>query len=146
MASVTISSLVACSIASCVFVSAIGGCAGTQSGTEREEMKPEQQDEYPVHLFVSNQSLAVDPSAVEVSIDGRQIFQRELSTGTQHTWERATISASPGKHTLTISEAKTQTRRSQEVNVDRELWVVIRFHGPPAELKVDVFDHPVGLM
>ena len=109
-------------------------------------MKPEQQDEYPVHLFVSNQSLAVDPSAVEVSIDGRQIFQRELSTGTQHTWERATISAPTGRHTLTINEAKTQTRRSQEVNVDRELWVVIRFHGPPALLKVDVFDHAVGLM
>jgi hypothetical protein len=129
-----------------VSVSAIGGCAGTQMGTEREEMKPAQQDEYPVHLLVSNQSLAVDPSAVEVSIDGRQIFQRELRTGTQHTWERATISAPPGKHTLTISEAKTQTRRSQEVNVDRELWVVIRFHGPPAQLKVDVFEHPVGLM
>jgi hypothetical protein len=109
-------------------------------------MTPEEQDEYPVNLLVSNQSLALDPAAVEVSIDGRRIFHRELSTGTQHTWERATISAPPGKHTLTIIEAKTQTRRSQEVNVDRELWVVIRFHGPPAQLKVDVFDHPVGLM
>ena len=109
-------------------------------------MKPAQQDEYPLHLFVSNQSLALDPSAVEVSVDGRQIFQRELSTGTQHTWERATISAPRGKHTLTIREAKTQTRRSQEVDVDRELWIVITFHGPPAQLKVDVFDHPVGLM
>jgi hypothetical protein len=141
-----LNSLVACSIASWISLSAIGGCAGAQRGTEREEMKPEQQDEYPVHLFVSNQSLAVDPSAVEVSIDGRQIFQRELSTGTQHTWERATISAPTGKHTLTINEAKTQTRRSQEVNVDRELWVVIRFHDPPTLLKVDVFDHAVGLM
>lgn len=109
-------------------------------------MKPAQEGEYPVHFFVSNQSLAVDPSAVELSIDGRQIFQRELSTGTQHTWERVTISASTGKHTLTVSEAKTQTRRSEEVQVDRELWVVVRFHGPPPQLKVDVFDHPVGLM
>ncbi|MGH9194770.1 MAG: hypothetical protein ACRD1T_03410 [Acidimicrobiia bacterium] len=109
-------------------------------------MKPAQQDEYPLHLFVSNQSFALDSSAIEVSINGRQIFQRELSTGTQHTWERATISAPRGKHTLTIREAKTQTRRSQEVSVDRELWMVITFHGPPAQLKVNVFDHPVGLM
>lgn len=109
-------------------------------------MKAEQQDGYPVHLLVSNQSLALDPSAVEVSLDGRRIFQRELSTGTQHTWERANISAAPGKHTLTISESTTQTRHSQEVNLDRELWVVITFHGPPAQLKVNVFDHPVGLM
>ncbi len=109
-------------------------------------MKAEQQSEYSVHFYVSNQSLAVDPSAFEVSIDARRIFQRELSTGSQHTWERATISVPPGKHTLTVTEAKTQTRRSQEVNVSGELWVVIRFHGPPAQLKVDVFDHPVGLM
>jgi hypothetical protein len=115
-------------------------------GTEREEMKAEQQHEYPVHLLVSNQSLALDPSVVEVSLDGRRIFQSELSTGTQHTWERATISASAGKHTLTLNESKTQTRHSQEVNLDRELWVVITFHGPPAQLKVNVFDHPVGLM
>lgn len=109
-------------------------------------MKPEPQDEYQVHLFVSNQSLALDSSLVEVSIDGRQVFHRELATGTQHTWARETISATPGKHTLTISEAKTRTRRSQEVDVSQELWVVIRFHGPPPQLKVDVFDHPVGLM
>jgi hypothetical protein len=127
-------------------MSAVGGCAGGRTGAERDEMKPEQQDEYQVHLFVSNQSLALDSSAVEVSLDGRQVFQRELVTGTQHTWERETIAASPGKHTLTIREAKTQTRRSQEVNVSQELWVVIRFHGPPPQLKVDVFDHPVGLM
>jgi hypothetical protein len=146
MAGVTMNSLVACAIASCVAVGGIGGCAGTQVGTEREEMKAEQQGEYPVHLLVSNQSLAVDPSAVEVSIDDRRIFQRELSTGTQHTWERETISARSGKHILTVSESKTQTRHSQEVNVDRELWVVIAFHGPPAQLKVNVFDHPVGLM
>jgi hypothetical protein len=109
-------------------------------------MTGERPNEQLVHFFVSNQSLAVDPVAIEVGIDGRQIFQRELSTGTQHNWERATISAPAGKHTLTVREAKTQTRQSQELNVSEELWVVIRFHGPPAQLKVDVFDHPVGLM
>jgi hypothetical protein len=109
-------------------------------------MTGERPNEQPLHLFVSNQSLAVDPVAVEVDLDGRQIFQRELSTGTQHNWERAEISAPVGKYTLTVSEAKTQTRQSQELNVSGELWVVIRFLGPPAQLKVDVFDHPVGLM
>jgi hypothetical protein len=146
MAVVTVNFLVVCSVASYVSLSAIGGCAGTRTGSERKEMKPEQRVEHQVHLFVSNQSLAVDPSAVQVSIDGRQIFQRELSTGTQHTWERTTMSVPPGKHTLTISETKTQTRRSHEMTVDRELWVVVRFHSPPPKLQVDVFDHPVGLM
>lgn len=109
-------------------------------------MKPEQPDEFQVHLFVSNQSLALDSSAVEVSMDGRPVFQRELVTGAQHTWARETISAAVGKHTLTVREAKTQARQSQELNVTQELWVVIRFDGPPPRLKVDVFDHPVGLM
>lgn len=108
-------------------------------------MKAERQNEYSVHFFVSNQSLAVDPSNIEVGFDGRQILQRELRTGTQHTWERATISVPPGKHTVTVREAKTQTHRSQEVDVSRELWVVIRLLDP-GQLKVDVFDHPVGLM
>jgi hypothetical protein len=109
-------------------------------------MTGERPNEQPVHFFVSNQSLAVDPVAIEVGIDGRRIFQRELSTGSQHNWERVTISASAGKHTLTVSEAKTGTRQSQELNVSGERWVVIRFLGPPAQVKVDVFDHPVGLM
>jgi hypothetical protein len=145
MTRVLIHSLVACSLASWVSGSAIGGCAGGRTGTEKEEMKAERQNEDSVHFFVSNQSLAVDPTSIEVGLDGRQIFQRELRTGTQHTWERATISVSPGKHTMTVREAKTQTHRSQELDVSRELWVVIRFLGP-TQLKVDVFDHPVGLM
>jgi hypothetical protein len=139
-------SLVGLLIASWVSMSALGGCTGGRGGVEREDMKAEQQDEYQVHLFVSNQNLALDTSAMEVSIDGRQVFHQELVTGTQHTWARETISAGAGKHSLTISEAKTRTRRSQEVNVSQDLWVVIRFHGPPPQLKVDVFDHPVGLM
>ena len=108
-------------------------------------MKAERQNEYSVHFFVSNQSLAMDRSDIEVGVDGRQIFQQELRTGTQHTWERVTISVPHGKHTVTVREAKTQTHRSQEVDVSRELWVVIRLLDP-AHLKVDVFDHPVGLM
>ena len=127
-------------------MSAVGGCAGGRAGAEGNEMTPEPQDEYQVHLFVSNQSLALDSSTVEVSLDGRQVFHRDLVTGTQHTWARETITAVAGKHTLTIREAKTQTRRSQELSVSQELWVVIRFDGPPPQLKVDVFDHPVGLM
>lgn len=90
--------------------------------------------------------MAMPVSDLEIRIDGRQIFRREMTTGTQHNWEQVTTPVTSGKYTLAISEAKTQTRKSEVLNVDRELWIVVTFHSPPAQLKVDVFDHPVAFM
>lgn len=105
----------------------------------------EEEKEHPLHFFVSNQSPAIPFSNLEISVDGRTIFHREMTTGTQHNWGEVTIPAA-GKVTLVINESRTQTRRTEVVDVDRELWVVVTFHGPPARLKVDVFDHPVAFM
>jgi hypothetical protein len=83
---------------------------------------------------------------IEVTIDGQQIFHREMATGTQHNWTEVTISARSGEHIIVLTEAKTQTRTSKTINADRELWIVVMFSSPPDEFKIDVFDHPVAFM
>ena len=100
---------------------------------------------FPLHLFISNQSGALPLSDLEIILDGRPIFHQEMATGTQHNWEQITLPAA-GKVTLSITETKTGAKKTEAVNVDRELWVVVTFHGPPPRLKVERFDYPVAFM
>ena len=109
-------------------------------------MEQRQGNEYILHIFVSNQSIAMPIADIEVNIDDQQIFHREMATGTQHNWGEVTIPVASGEHMIVITEAKTQTQTSETINVNRELWIVIKFSIQPAEFKMDVFDHPVAFM
>ncbi len=104
------------------------------------------QEEHLLHVSVSNQSLAQTTADLAISLDGEQIFRREMRTGTQHTWEETTVSIVRGQHTLVITEARTESRAEQVMNVDRELWIVVTFHSPPARIRVEILDRPVGFM
>jgi hypothetical protein len=103
---------------------------------------------FPAHIFVSNQSLENPNSVINIELDGKQIFQKEMTTGTQHNWEevRDAISLSEGKHTLSISEVNTNITKSQEFIVTSELWIVIIFHGQQSGFKIEIFDRPIGFM
>ncbi len=111
----------------------------------REKVKKEQ-EEHLLHISVSNQSLHQTTADMVIGLDGNQIFQREMTTGTQHTWEETTISAVSGEHTLEISETRTKSREERVVNVDRELWMVVSFHSLPARIAVEIQDRLVGFM
>jgi hypothetical protein len=104
------------------------------------------QEEHLLHVSVSNQSLSQPIADLVISLDGEQIFRREMRTGTQHTWEETTIPIGRGQHTFVISEARTESRKEQLVNADGELWIVVTFHSPPAQIRVEIFDSPVGFM
>lgn len=104
------------------------------------------QEEHLLHVSVSNQSLSQTIAELVISLDGEQIFRREMRTGTQHTWEETTIPVVRGQHTFVMSEARTESREEQVVNVDGELWIVVTFHSPPAQIRVEIFDSPVGFM
>src|SRR5215210_8434239 len=111
----------------------------------REKMKQEQ-EEHLLHISVSNQSLHQTTADIMICLDGEQIFQREMTTGTQHTWEETTISVVSGQHTVDISETRTKVREERVVNVDRELWIVVTFHSPPARIGVEIQYRLVGFM
>lgn len=108
-------------------------------------VEKKQQDEFQLHLFVSNQSFSIPISNLKICIDDRKIFDQEMTTGTQHNWEQVTISITKGKYLLVASESKTRTRKTEVVNVDRELWIAVTFHSPP-QFMVNVFDHPIAFM
>ena len=104
------------------------------------------QEEHLLHVSVSNQSLSQTIAELVISLDGEQIFRREMITGMQHTWEETTIPVVRGQYTLVISEARTESREEQVVNVDGELWIVVTFHSPPARIRVDIQDRPVAFL
>ena len=103
---------------------------------------------FPLHIFVSNQSLEYPVSVIEIEIDGKQIFQRQMTTGFQDNWEeiKEVQSISGGEHTLHVLETNTNVSRFEQFTVDRESWIVITFHGPQVGIKVDFQDHPVGFI
>jgi hypothetical protein len=106
----------------------------------------QRQEEHLLHVSVSNQSLSQTIADLVISLDGEQIFRQEMRTGTQHTWEETTIPVVGGQHTFVSSEASTESRDEQVVNVDGELWIVVTFHSPPGQIRVEIFDRPVGFM
>ena len=104
------------------------------------------QDEHSLHIPVSNQSFARPSADLDISIDDRRIFHQQMMTGTQHNWTSVNISVAEGEHTLVATEAKTQTRQAQVVDVDRELWIVVTFHSPPDQIRVEIHEDLIGFM
>jgi hypothetical protein len=109
-------------------------------------MKENNQDIYQVHVIVSNQSFSIPVSDIEVHFDGKQIFHREMRTGTQHSWESVTLPVTGGKYTLLVNETKTRTRKSEAIDIHQEMWIVITFHSPPNQIKIDLSSNPVYFM
>lgn len=102
---------------------------------------------FPLHMSISNQSLEYPIAGINIELDGKQIFQKQMVTGSQHNWEEINdLSVSGGEHILNIIETSTSVSTTEELKVERELWVVITFHGPNTGFKVDILDHPVGFM
>ena len=108
-------------------------------------MKKEQ-EEHLLHISVSNQSLHQTTADMVIGLDGNQIFQREMTTGTQHTWEEITIPVVRGQHTILISEARTNSEEELAVNIDHDMWIVKTFHSPPEQIRAEILDQPVGLI
>jgi hypothetical protein len=103
---------------------------------------------FPAHIFISNQSLPDPISVIKVELDEKQLFQKQMSTGTQHNWEeiKDAILLPEGRHTLLISEVNTNINKSQEFIVESELWIVITFHGQQLGFKIEMFNRPIGFM
>ena len=99
-----------------------------------------------IHVLVSNQSTSMSIAQFELTVDDRQIFDREMAVDTQHSWEQVTIPLTRGNHSLVVREVKTQIYKSQVLNIDRELWITVTLHSSPAQLELTVFDHAIALM
>jgi hypothetical protein len=105
-------------------------------------------NEFPVHIFISNQSLQDPISVIKIELDKRQLFQKQMWSGSQHNWEeiKDAILLPEGRHTLLISEVNTNINKSQEFVVESELWIVITFHGQQSGFKIEIFNRTIGFM
>lgn len=101
---------------------------------------------FPAHISISNQSLENPNSVINVRLDGKQIFQKRMTTGIQHNWEeiKDAIFLSEGRHALSITELNTNIKKLQEFIVESELWIVITFHGLQSGFKIEIFNRPIG--
>jgi hypothetical protein len=102
--------------------------------------------EHLLHVSVSNQSFAIPVADLRISIDDRRIFHQQLMTGTQHNWASENVSVAEGEHTLVAMEAKTRSTQEQVVNVKSELWIVVTFHSPPDQIRIEISEDFVGFM
>jgi hypothetical protein len=102
---------------------------------------------FPLHIFVSNQSLEVSTSEIIIELDGQKIFNKKVETGTQHKWERITLNdTSGGEHDLVAHEINTNSTTSRKLTINNELWILVIYYGPPRGIKVDVRDQAVAFM
>lgn len=113
---------------------------------ERPFMEAGQGDEQVLHILVSNQSLTIPVADIQVTINGKQVFHREMAAGTQHHWSEIALPIVSGEHLVVLTEANTHTHMSATINVNREVWMVVKFASPPPEFQMEVLDHPVAFM
>ena len=106
----------------------------------------QKQDEFPVHISVSNQSLDVKTISLEISLDGQEVFSREMQTGTQHNWEQLTLRVAAGRHTLEVAEAKTGARRTHQLDLSGESNLVITFQAPPPRIEISEPGGQIGFI
>lgn len=82
----------------------------------------------PLHLYVSNQSFAVDPVDVDVFVDGVKLVTGDFLVGNQHTFVRFDFQAATTKHTLRAVTQKGGVERTEPVDVPASgRWVVVMF-------------------
>ncbi len=103
---------------------------------------------FPAHIFISNQSLEDANSIINIEVDGKQMYQKQMITDTQHNWEeiKDAIFLSKGRHALSITELNTNVNTFQEFIVESELWIVIRFHGQQSGFRIEIFNRPIGFV
>lgn len=102
---------------------------------------------FPLHILISDQSLEYPTSEIIVELDGQQIFNKKVVTGTQHNWEKITLDDIPeGVHNLVAYEMETNSTTSRAFTVNSELWILVVFYGLENGIRIDIHDQAVAFM
>ena len=82
-------------------------------------------------LFVSNQSYAIDPVDIRVTIDGELIISAYFNVGTQHSNFPFKLSLPPGTHRIRAWSVKGNAELEKEFNPgDHDVGVITYFYYP----------------
>ncbi|MFC1679153.1 hypothetical protein ACFL2T_02955 [Elusimicrobiota bacterium] len=79
-------------------------------------------DKAAFHLLVSNQSFAVTPVDIHISVDGKTIIDEMFEVGDQHNFKDIELQLPHGRHVLQVASRTGAARLSQEFFLSSELW------------------------
>ena len=83
-------------------------------------------------LYVSNQSFAISPVDITISIDGTKAIQDDFDVKNQHHYVQYQFHLAPGKHILKADSSKGGAALAQEFEVKDKHWAAIEYWYYPA--------------
>jgi hypothetical protein len=107
-------------------------------------------------LYVSNQSFAISPVDITVTIDGEVVVREYFDVGNQHGWKQFTLDLADGTHTLEVKSDRGAASLSKTFDVSGPRWAVIDYwyypdsqHGAgptPRSFSFEIQDTPIAFM
>jgi len=84
-------------------------------------------DSLDFHLYVSNQSFALDTVDITVYIDDHLVLKRDFYVEIQHTWINFHYRLSNGQHTLRAVSIKGSSSVEKDFIFPKTCWAVVEF-------------------
>jgi hypothetical protein len=78
-------------------------------------------------LYVGNQSLHVDPVAIDVTIDDVHVITGEFELGDQRNWYRFDFELAEGEHSFEAEAPDEDATLSRTLTMKREQWGLLEF-------------------
>ena len=114
-------------IATTLLLFVLGGCAksGVDTGTGTVLSQDTNTN---FVLYVSNQSFALTPVDITITIDGKKVISSSFDVGNQHTWIAHGFELTPGTHKLEAVSAKGEAKIEEEFEIkDDKHWGVLSY-------------------
>jgi len=80
-----------------------------------------------LHVYVTNQSPNDDPVHVEVSVDGRVVFDKKMPFAGAHYVDSVSTNLTAGMHTLSVRSKTTKASQTIEFNAESTNWYAISY-------------------
>jgi hypothetical protein len=120
-----------------IMVVALVGCVTSEPGKGADKLQPREMNTNFV-LYVSNQSFALTPVDITITIDGKQVISSEFEVGEgkrrQHNWINHGFELTPGPHKLVATTVKGEAKIEKEFEIkDEKHWAVINYWYNPKQ-------------
>ena len=79
------------------------------------------------HLFISDQSYAISPVDIRVSIDGRPVVEKSFDVGDQHNWQEFAFRLTPGQHKIVAISKRGDAKFEKTFEIDDKLWASLDY-------------------
>lgn len=118
------------------------GCLAGDDGTPDPGSGINGEDNLPVHIMVSNQQPDRDPVRIKVTLGDELLVDKIHGYDASGSpWSMTTMNVTGGEHTLVAESVECDSIIVQKVDVDRELWLIIRCLSDGLELEI-IHDDP----